>query len=1484
MRTVALILLASLASRASAFELVGPDRAATVFVPQSEPECVRLAAEDLISDVRKITGKAPPVVGEVGDCGASGIVLVSLDRPESSALLEGLAPGFGAGLSGKWEAYRVASVETPAGVRLIVAGSDERGTMFGLYAFIEKYLGVDPLYYWASRPPNPRATLAWDRVELLGGEPTFRFRGWFINDEDLLTEFRLDGGERRLDYPFYQRVMSPSVSARVFEAALRLQMNLVIPASFVDIRNPAEARLIEDATRRGLFVSMHHVEPVGVSAFGFDNFWKDRGETVPFAITKHPEKFHETWREYAGRWAKFGPQVIWQLGLRGIADRPVWLADPGVPASDEGRGKLISDAMATQWEIIRSVDRRPEPLATTTLWMEGAALHGAGHLKFPAGVAVIFSDNSPGWELQDDFRTVERERGRPYGIYYHHQLWGTGPHLVQGVSPWRTHKIFQQAVQRGSTHYAMLNVSNVREFVLGIDASARMLRDFPAFDPGKFLTGWCEQHFGGDAKAAEAIYRKHFSTFLADPATGERAMLDGEWMHAGVRLAKSLAARMEKGGKSDGKGAGLLKELRPQLGTQYGVGGAANELAGRLEGGAREFFENNLIAQHKIMYGLLRWVEHVAEADVALDGGDVAEVTRHIQATKEATALIEAGKALASRGEFKDWYRGDRKMNCQQLNEWTAKLEAALPHLAALPKVAPRKPALSEFPCIGKVARRHARDIASSSWSVGGETLDRDFAIYSNYKGYLGPLGAKAIRLQAGWAKCEKIPGQYDWAWLDEIIDDALAQGVQPWVETSYGNPIYPDGGGTGLGAGLPRSPEALRAWDAWVKALVARYKDRVREWEVWNEPDGGHGITAEAFAEFHLRTAAIIRAEQPGAQIYALALANTGKMEFAEALLELAKGRGQLGLIDAITIHGYPKNPDDTRAVERFRELVARYSDKIEIRQGETGAPSDVTVGALRDVPWTELKQAKWDLRRMLAHHGKGVPFNLFTLCELKYSQPKMTGFNRKGLLRCNEDKTVSGPKPAYYAAQRVFSIFDDSLERIADFEFTVPSGDKLAVFGYRKKEGGGAVVTAWLNGAPPEDSNATTPVDLSFPGAKFTAPVYVDLVSGNVHDIPADRWAADEGGTTFKQLPLCDAPVLVAEKSALSIRFMSVGSSAAGATNASAAATAEAIKTVVDRHTVTVTSSKDGTAQKALFYCPPEALPDAIGPPVPLLVWLHTWSGGFEQGVEGVALGKERKWVVVAPDFRGPNSRPEACASDLAVQDVLDAVGYARQHARVDDARIYAFGSSGGGHMALVMAARAPQLWAGVGAWVPISDLAAWHTESLTRQQNYADMLNKCCGGPPGPRTEAEYHKRSPLFHLAVAGGLPLDINAGVHDGHTGSVPISHSVRAFNVLAEANGLKDRQVADGAIAFMLRERGVPPPLAAEREDDPERQKPILFRRIAGAARLTIFDGGHDCEPSAALAWLSRQRRGTPADHRVAKSASRPSGAQEVER
>ena len=177
--------------------------------------------------------------------------------------------------------------------------------------------------------------------------------------------------------------------------------------------------------------------------------------------------------------------------------------------------------------------------------------------------------------------------------------------------------------------------------------------------------------------------------------------------------------------------------------------------------------------------------------------------------------------------------------------------------------------------------------------------------------------------------------------------------------------------------------------------------------------------------------------------------------------------------------------------------------------------------------------------------------------------------------------------------------------------------------------------------------------------------------------------------------------------------------------------------------------------------------------------------------------------------------------------------------------------------------MAHRAPKLWAGVSAWVPISDLAAWHAECKKASRGYYRNVEAVCGGPPGPTTEAEYRKRSPLFHLEAAKGVAIDINAGIHDGHTGSVPVSHSLRAFNVLAKANGHANRQIAEQDIAWVVVNRRVPEPLAAAGERLTERRRrKVLFHRTAGPARVTLFEGGHEGDVPAALDWLAQQRKG----------------------
>ena len=199
------------------------------------------------------------------------------------------------------------------------------------------------------------------------------------------------------------------------------------------------------------------------------------------------------------------------------------------------------------------------------------------------------------------------------------------------------------------------------------------------------------------------------------------------------------------------------------------------------------------------------------------------------------------------------------------------------------------------FPYLGQLKPRHASEIVSSNWSIGGETLDRDLTLFSEWKSYVGPLGAKKMRLQAGWAKCEQQRGVYDFAWLDEVVDGLLAQGVSPWLQTAYGNPIYPKGGGIHLNAGFPGSDQALQAWDAWMRTMARRYRHKVKVWEVWNEPEK-HDVND--YAALYIRTATIIREVVPNARIYALSLAKIQHTDYLANFLEILHRQNKLHLV----------------------------------------------------------------------------------------------------------------------------------------------------------------------------------------------------------------------------------------------------------------------------------------------------------------------------------------------------------------------------------------------------------------------------------------------------------------------------------------------------------------------------------------------------------------------------------------------------------
>lgn len=306
-----------------------------------------------------------------------------------------------------------------------------------------------------------------------------------------------------------------------------------------------------------------------------------------------------------------------------------------------------------------------------------------------------------------------------------------------------------------------------------------------------------------------------------------------------------------------------------------------------------------------------------------------------------------------------------------------------------------------------------------------------------------------------------------------------------------------------------------------------------------------------------------------------------------------------------------------------------------------------------------------------------------------------------------------------------------------------------------------------------------------------------------------------------------------------------------------------------------VEVTSTRDGTPQPCYFWAPEKAKTVAV----PLIVGLHTWSCDIRQLAHYKTVQAEaerRGWAFVGPNFRGPNNTPQGCGSELAVQDIVDAVNFAKGKVKIDERRVYIIGGSGGGHMTLLMMGRHPEVFAAGAAFCPISDIARWHADSLLahpgREKGYAEMLESACGGTPAAKP-SEYAARSPVTWLANArkAGRPVYICTGIHDGWIGSVPVGHTLRAYNLLCES---KDR-ISEDDIAFIEANQKLPPTLDPGDVADPfyKGGMKIHLRRTSGNVRMTLFEGGHSGSFPAGFDFLARQTRGAAFDWSLPEKA-----------
>jgi hypothetical protein len=321
-----------------------------------------------------------------------------------------------------------------------------------------------------------------------------------------------------------------------------------------------------------------------------------------------------------------------------------------------------------------------------------------------------------------------------------------------------------------------------------------------------------------------------------------------------------------------------------------------------------------------------------------------------------------------------------------------------------------------------------------------------------------------------------------------------------------------------------------LTAWLKYVEATVNRYKDAVKRWEIWNEPNG-HGC--QEYATLLMKTAETVKKVQPDAEIMGLSLAGVD-LKFTKGILEILKECERLDCIDYLTYHPYTRNPDSSyTAVDKLKQLVESFSPDIKLYQGENGCPSILEwTHALAHYPWTEYSQAKWFLRRLSGDRVRGIPSSAFTIIDLRY--PNM--LQSFGLIRSNLLHQFIYKRPAYYGVQHLVGFFDGQVKSVGSLPYESDSPRAMTVAGFEKEST--SVVLLWYCDEVPSDALEWDLVALTIQGVTFRDPVYVEMISGKVYELDSSAWTAEGKTTRFTELPVWDSPMMIAERSKTTLK----------------------------------------------------------------------------------------------------------------------------------------------------------------------------------------------------------------------------------------------------------------------------------------------------------------------------------------------------------
>ena len=410
-----------------------PLQGAGISFEGKEHSCVHRAIANLQQDFLRVTGKAA-LSGASGNSGTILIGTVGVNKQIDQWVKKGELRD----LKGKTEKYIIKTI----GDQLVIAGSDKRGTVFGIYE-LSKQMGVSPWYYWADVPVEKHDAIYVKRGEYTDGEPSVRYRGLFLNDEApcLTTWVKNTFGTDYGDHHFYEKV---------FELILRLKGNFLWPAMWGWAFYADDPENSKVADEMGVIIGTSHHEPM---ARNHQEYARNRQEWGAWNYQTNKENLDRFFREGIERMK--GTDDIVTIGMRGDGDEAM---------SETADTKLMERIIDNQRKIIKEVTGKPAEKTTQVwaLYKEVQDYYDAG-LRVPDDVMILISDDNWG-DIRRVPTAAERNRKGGWGIYYHVDYVGA-PRNTKWLNVTQTQQMFEQlslAYDFGIQRMWILNVGDLK--------------------------------------------------------------------------------------------------------------------------------------------------------------------------------------------------------------------------------------------------------------------------------------------------------------------------------------------------------------------------------------------------------------------------------------------------------------------------------------------------------------------------------------------------------------------------------------------------------------------------------------------------------------------------------------------------------------------------------------------------------------------------------------------------------------------------------------------------------------------------------------------------------------------------------------------------------------------------------------------------------------------------------------------------------------